>query len=121
MESMQTLYSTSNLAQADLLMTVLRNHGIDCVLDNQYGWYGIGMPTSVTPLVITVRAVDHGRASGVLRDALEGRLKGLEIPAEMLSTIRCGCGKDLEIPVELEDSGFECPWCGRATGPRPPA
>jgi hypothetical protein len=115
-DSIARIYSTTNPAEAEMLLVILRDHGIHGVIENQGATWAVGLATAAVPLVIAVSQIQETLARSVLRDAFDGRLRGQDIPAEMHVMIRCACGKELEIPPELKESGFECPWCGRPAG-----
>lgn len=113
---MAQVHSTTNAVEADALLALLREHGIHGIIENENAGLVLGMPTSAVPLIITVSQVHEKHARSLLRDALQGRFRGMELPSELMVTIQCVCGKELEIPGELEIAGFECPFCGVRVG-----
>jgi len=68
------VYSTTELADAVLLASLLEGHGIDAEVENQRsGLYVIGFPTSATPVTVTVPEADAHDAVEIIRHALKTR------------------------------------------------
>lgn len=64
---MKRLYATTDPAEAEILRALLRDAGIESRLDNSGAAdYAIGLPTSVTPLGITVSDEDAAPAAEIL-------------------------------------------------------
>lgn len=121
-DSMKKVYSTTLLAQAEILRVVLREHGIDSLLENQNSaMYAAGVPIPAIPFVISV-ADEH--AEEATRIVL-AHLKGDHEPVGSAIHVRtpCACGKMIEVR-QGEEPPEECPWCGRIlseTAPPPPS
>lgn len=64
---MKRLYATTDPVEAELLRALLRDAGIESLLDNQGGAsYAIGLPVSVSPLGIDVADEDAAEAAEIL-------------------------------------------------------
>ena len=72
---MKNIYRSASLEEGEFLCMALRDHGIESTLENVgAALYGIGMPTSAAPLVITVMD-EHEEAALKVIHAVIGRRK----------------------------------------------
>ncbi len=108
---MRKIYSTTLLAQAEILRVVLRRHGIESVLENENAAMAVAaVPIPAVPFVISVDDKDAEEAARII----DAELRRPQEPLGSAILIRssCLCGKTLEYP-QGEEPPSECPWCGR--------
>jgi hypothetical protein len=111
---MRKIYSTTVLAQAEILRVVLRRHGIESVLENENAAMAVAaVPIPAVPFVISVDDQDAEEATRIVL----AELKGEHAPIGSAIHVRtpCACGKMIDV-LQGEDPPEECPWCGRRFG-----
>jgi hypothetical protein len=70
----QSVYRTTELAEAEAVRLLLEGSGIPVQLENQ--WSGIatfGMPTTSAPFILTVPSAEGARASKIIEEAQKSR------------------------------------------------
>ncbi len=76
---MKAVFTTTGFSEAELVKSILREHEIESVLENEGGaLYLIGMPTPAVPLVVRVSDEDEARALSLVELALRDAPPGPE-------------------------------------------
>jgi hypothetical protein len=103
------VYATTSLMEADFVRVALEDHGVDCVVENEsMARYALG----AVPLVLSVPEKQAEPARQLVAAALRTmKLPASEGPVPM-QAVRCGCGRELEVPEGAEAQKIECPYCG---------